>query len=85
MAHLEDIGKESYMQEQGYEWVEAYEAFISHAQWKIFSRNYLEDHTFDTIRAKLAQAPVEGKWQVFSNTEAEVDLHNIHKHYGATA
>jgi hypothetical protein len=83
MSHLEDIGKDTYMQEQGYEWVKAYEAYIHRQQWKVFSRNYLEDHSFDDICAKLAEAPVEGKWRVYSNTESEVDIHNIHKHYGA--
>lgn len=83
MGHLEDIGKESYMKEQGYKWVEAYEAYVSQDRWKIFTRNYIEDHTFDTLCAKLAEQPVDGKWQVYANTESEVDIHNIHKHFGA--
>jgi len=85
MGHLQDIGKETYMLEQGYEWVEKYEAFVSHERWKVFTRNYLEDHSFEEIVASLAQAPTEGKWQVYTSRESETDIHNIHKHYGATA
>lgn len=85
MAKLEDIGKETYMKEQGYEWDEAYQAFLSHREWKIFTRNYLEDHTFDTIREKLAEKHIDGKWQVYANTESEDDIHNIHRHFGASS
>jgi len=84
MTHLQDIGKESYLEKHGYEWVEKYEAFISHHHWKVFTRNYLEDHSFDDICTSLAQDSTQGKWQVYASTESEVDLHNIHKHYGAT-
>ncbi|MCW8827773.1 MAG: hypothetical protein OQK94_01820 [Gammaproteobacteria bacterium] len=83
MGHLDDFGKETYMREQGYEWDDTYEAFVSRKQWKLFTRNYLEDHSFDTLRAKLAETPIDGKWQVYANTESEVDIHNIHKHFGA--
>lgn len=83
MGYLEDIGKETYMQEQGYEWIETYEAFISHEKWKIFTRNYIEDHSFDTLCTKLAEESIEGRWQVYANSESEVDIHNIHKHFGA--
>lgn len=82
MGYLQDIGKETYMNEQGYEWVEKYESFISHERWKVFTRNYLEDHSFDEICASIAQPSTEGKWQVYTNTESEVDIHNIHKHFG---
>lgn len=85
MGQLQDIGKESYMMEQGYEWVEKYESFVSHEKWKVFTRNYLEDHSFDEICASLEQAPTEGRWQVYTSTESEVDIHNIHKHYGSTS
>jgi hypothetical protein len=83
MGKLEDIGKETYIQEQGYQWEEAYEAFVNHDAWKIFTRNYLEDHSFDTIRDNLAEEPVAGKWRVYANTEADEDIHNIRKHFGA--
>lgn len=85
MAKLEDIGKETYMKEQGYEWDDTYQAFLSHQKWKIFTRNFLEDHNFDTICAKLAEEPVEGRWQVYANSESEEDIHNIHRHFGASS
>ncbi|MFO7592902.1 MAG: hypothetical protein R6X15_02505 [Pseudomonadota bacterium] len=85
MGKLEDIGKETYMKEQGYEWDGAYEAFVSHRDWKIFTRNFLEDHNFDTIREKISAPPTEGKWQVYANNESEEDIHNIHRHFGATS
>ncbi len=85
MGHLLDIGKETYMQEQGYEWVPEFDAYINHAQWKVFTRPYLDDHSFDNILARLAEDPVVGQWRIYTNAESEVDIHNIHKHYGATA
>lgn len=85
MGHLLDIGKETYMQERGYSWAPEFDAFISHEQWKVFTRPYLDDHTFETILAKLAEGPVVGQWQIYANSESEVDIHNIHKHYGTSA
>jgi hypothetical protein len=85
MSHLEDIGKETYLQQQGFEWIDAYEAFVHRDQWKIFRRDYLEDHSFDSICEKIAEAPMVGRWQIYSNKEADIDLHTIHKHYGATS
>ncbi len=85
MGHLLDIGKETYMEEQGYQWAREFDAYISHEKWKVFTRPYLDDHPFDTILAKLEEEGIEGQWQIYANAESEVDIHNIHKHYGATA
>lgn len=85
MGNLLDIGKETYMQEHGYEWVPQFDAYINHEQWKVFTRPYLDDQSFETILAHLAEEPVTGQWKIYTNTESEVDIHNIHKHYGATA
>lgn len=85
MGQLLDIGKETYVQEQGYQWVPEFDAYVSREKWKVFTRTYLDDHTFDTILARLAEENVEGQWRIYTSTESEVDVHNIHKHYGATA
>ena len=85
MGHLLDIGKETYMQEQGYTWSPEFDAYISHEKWKIFTRNYLDDHSFEIIVARLGEEPHIGQWQIYESTESEVDIHNIHRHYGTTA
>lgn len=83
MGYLLDIGKETYLQEHGYTWAPEYDAYIHRDQWKIFTRSYLDDHAFETILARLGEAAVPGQWQIYTSTESEVDIHNIHKHYGA--
>lgn len=83
MGQLLDIGKETYIYDQGYRWVPEYDAYINRERWKIFTRSYLDDHPFETILSKLADEPTIGHWQIYANTESEVDIHNIHLHYGA--
>lgn len=82
MGHLLDIGKESYLQEQGYEWVPEFDAYIKREQWKMFTREYLDDHSFETILAGLADEPKIGQWHIYASAESEVDIHTIHRHYG---
>lgn len=82
MGHLLDVGKETYIKEQGYEWVPEYDSYVSREQWKIFTRSYLDDHSFETILARLADEPTVGQWQIYTSTESEADIHNIHRHYG---
>lgn len=84
MGHLLDFGKETYMEEQGFSWAPEFDAYISQEQWKIFTRPYLDDHSFETIVKNLEEAPEKGRWRIYTNTESEVDIHNIHKHYGAS-
>lgn len=82
MGHLLDVGKESYIQEQGYGWEPEHDAYINHATWKIFTRTYLDDHAFETILARLAEEPTIGQWKIYTSTESEDDIHNIHRHFG---
>lgn len=82
MGHLLDFGKESYMQEQGYSWVQEFDAYVSRDKWKIFTRTYLDDHSFETILARLKDELTVGHWQIYRSTESEVDIHNVHRHYG---
>ncbi len=83
MGHLLDFGKETYIQQQGYEWASEFDAFVNRDQWKLFTRAYLDDHSFETIVARLKEEPAPGQWRIYSSTESEVDIHNIHRHYGA--
>lgn len=85
MGNLLDIGKETYLQEQGYKWVPEFESYVNREKWKIFTRTYLDDHSFETILVKLAEEPNSGHWQIYESTESEVDIHNVRRHYGAQA
>ena len=82
MGYLVDIGKETYIKEQGYTWEHQFDAYVSHENWKIFTRTYLDDHSFETILARLADEPTVGHWRIYTSTESEADIHNIHRHYG---
>lgn len=84
MGHLDDIGKENYFEKHGYEWVPRFEAYINREQWKVFTRDYINDHSFDTLLVNLEEAPVSGQWTIYTNTESEDDIHNLHRHYGTT-
>jgi hypothetical protein len=84
MGHLEDAGKESYFEKHGYDWVPSLESYVSHEQWKVFTRNYIDDHSFDTLLAHLNEEPLIGQWKIYANTESEVDIHTVNKHYGIT-
>ncbi len=81
---LLDIGKETYMQEKGYEWVSKFDAYINHGQWKIFTRTYLDDHTFDDILVRLEDEPVSGQCDLRRH-RIRGDIHNIRRHYGTPA
>ena len=83
MAHLEDFGKETYFEEHGYTWDARIEAYVSKSQWKIFTREYIDDHPFDTLLLDLQEEPVPNQWKTYVNAEAPLDIHNVHKHYGA--
>ena len=45
MAHLEDFGKETYFERIGYVWDARIEAYVSKAEWKMFSKEYIDDHS----------------------------------------
>lgn len=83
MAHLEDFGKETYFEEHGYVWDPRYDAYVNHEDWKIFQKEYIDDHSFDLILTNLREDPTPGHWKIYFNTESPMDLHNIQKHYGA--
>lgn len=82
MAKLEDFGKEIYFEEHGYTWDSRYEAYVNRDEWKIFHKDYIDDHSFDTILVDLREEPRPGHWKIYDNTESPIDIHNINKHYG---
>lgn len=84
MTHLEDFGKESYFEKHGYTWDARIEAYVNKAEWKIFSKDYIDDHSFDTLLSNLQEQNSPNHWKMYFNTESELDVHNIHKHYGVS-
>ena len=84
MAHLEDFGKETYFENHGYVWDARIEAYVNKEEWKIFSKEYIDDHSFDTLLSSLQEEPVPNQWKIYSNTESPLDVHNVHKHYGVS-
>jgi hypothetical protein len=82
MAHLEDFGKETYFEKHGYTWDARIEAYVSKADWKIFSKDYIDDHSFDTLLLNLQEEPSPNHWKMYFNIESPLDVHNVHKHYG---
>lgn len=83
MGNLVDAGKESYFQKQGYKWESTLDAYVNREQWKVFKREYIDDHPFGTLLVNLDEPVVEGHWTIYANTESVDDLHAIKKHYGA--
>jgi hypothetical protein len=83
MANLEDFGKQTYFENHGYTWDHRYEAYINKEEWTIFTKNYIDDHAFDILLANFNEESTPNHWKIYSNTESEIDIHNIHKHYGA--
>jgi len=83
MGHLEDIGKETYLQNQGYTWDERYQVYLNREQWKIFSKEYIEYQPFDTLLINLEDDITPDHWKIYSIGETEEDLHNMRIHYGA--
>ena len=82
MANLEDFGKETYFKEHGYTWDSRYEAYVNREDWKMFHKDYIDDHSFDTILVNLRQEPRPGQWKLYVNNESSLDIHNINKHFG---
>jgi hypothetical protein len=81
--HLEDIGKETYLENNGYTWDESYEVYLNKEHWKIFSKEYIEYQPFDTLMARLEEAITPNQWQIYTMRESEEDIHNMRMHYGA--
>ena len=84
MAHLEDFGKETYFEKNGYIWDARIEAYVNKAEWKIFSKEYIDDHSFDTLLSNLQEEPSSNQWKIYFNTESSLDIHNVHKHYSVS-
>jgi len=84
MTHLEDFGKETYFEKHGYVWDARIEAYVCKAKWKIFSKEYIDDHTFDTLLSNFQEEPSSNQWKIYFNTESSLDIHNVHKHYGVS-
>ena len=82
MAHLEDFGKETYFEKNGYIWDARIEAYVNKSEWKIFSKEYIDDHSFDTLLSNFQEEPSPNQWKVYYNTESPLDVHNARKHYG---
>ena len=82
MANLEDFGKQTYLEEHGYTWDVRYEAYVNKEDWKMFHKDYLDDHSFDIILVDLGEEPHPGHWKLYVNNESSMDMHNINKHYG---
>lgn len=83
MGNLEDIGKETYLQNQGYTWDERYQVYLNKQHWKIFSKEYIEYQPFDILLANLDDEIIPDHWKIYSISETEQDLHNMRIHYGA--
>lgn len=84
MANLEDVGKQTYLEKHGYSWDQRIESYVNKEEWKIFSKAYIDDHTFDTLLANIQEEPSPGHWKIFTNTESPIDVHNLRTHYGVT-
>jgi spermidine/putrescine-binding protein len=82
MAYLEDFGKETYFNNHGYAWDARIQAYVSKADWKIFSKDYIDDHSFDALLVNFQEETVPNQWKIYFNTESPLDVHNVHKHYG---
>jgi hypothetical protein len=82
MQYLEDFGKETYFEKHGYTWDSRIEAYLNKDEWKIFSKDYIDDHSFDTLMANFQEDSTPGHWKVYLNVESSADVRNIHKHYG---
>lgn len=79
---LEDIGKETWFEKHGYRWDDRIDAFVNKDHWKIFSKYYIDDHSFDTLLANIEDGITPNQWKVYFNTESPADVHNVHAHYG---
>jgi hypothetical protein len=84
MVNLEDVGKETYFEKHGYTWDPRIESYVNKEEWKIFSKEYIDDHSFDILLANLQEESSPGKWKIYFNTESPIDIHCLHKHYGVT-
>ena len=83
MGHLEDIGKETYLQNHGYTWDERYDVYLNKEQWKMFSKEYIEYQPFDTLLLNLDDEVTPDHWKIYTISESEEDVHNMRIHYGA--
>lgn len=84
MANLDDFGKETYLEKHRYTWDPRIESYVNKEEWKIFSKDYIDDHSFDILLANVQEESSSGQWKLYSNTESPIDVHNLHKHYGMT-
>ena len=46
------------------------------------SKEYIDDHSFDTLLSNFQEEPSLNQWKVYFNIESPLDIHNVHKHYG---
>ncbi len=84
MAHLGDFGKQTYFERICYVWDARIEAYGSKEEWKIFSKKYIDGHSFDTLLSNFQEEPSPNQWKMYFNTESPLDVHNLHKHFGVS-
>jgi len=85
MANLEDFGKETYFEDHGYTWDGRFDIYVNKDQWKIFGKDYIDDHSFDVLMVNLKEEPTPGHWKFYFNTESPLDIHTLGKHYAVSA
>ncbi len=82
MANLEDFGKQTYFEDHGYTWDPRIQSYVNKEEWKIFSKDYIDDHSFDILLADLQEESTPDHWKIYLNTESPIDVHNLREHYG---
>ena len=85
MANLEDFGKQTYFENHGYTWDARIQSYVNKEEWKVFSKDYIDDHSFDILLADMQEEPTPDHWKVYLNTESPIDVHNLREHYGVIA
>ena len=84
MGHMEAFGKEFHFEKIAYLWDTRNEAYISKGEWQIFSKDSIDDHSFDALLSSFQEEPSSNQWKLYFNTESPLDVHYVRKHHGVS-
>jgi len=82
MANLESKEKQALFENNAYQWDSRISSFINVDKGKIFTSEYIDDHSIDNLENNLCDAHDLVSWKIYCNDTPNINHQNIFKYHG---